>query len=327
MCHDEDDDTSFYFVGYTKGAMSEDFDTSGFPKGSKYAYLRKVNADTLKPLWTVQLGAVRKESDGSPNMTPTTAKAIDCVTNGGYVYAAGIVDDNAGMQHGHKVLNSRGGDDIWFGSFSADSGKTNWLRQEGSDRADHIAPHGAMAIKKNGNILIFGDTNGQFYRKHIAADRNVNELFLLEVEKDGKHKPAITNPNHNGVTHPATHQALDTIPESITTPAPFLVDEDLIEELANAQADAETEGLPVAVEIILGLVGTVVAIVVVLVLFFLIRQQTGLGARFGAKKSVEGTTDGLFNVKAPPQSSFLNGNTQSDSYSDNIQEGNIKDII
>ena len=125
ICHDPADTMSFYIVGATKGAMGDGGSSSmTIPEGSQQAILRKVNANNLATVWTVELGAVRKndeEDDDDSVSTPTVAKAFDCVVAGDTVYVGGIVDDNARMVRDDKPRLTRGGDDIWVGSVQTDT--------------------------------------------------------------------------------------------------------------------------------------------------------------------------------------------------------------
>lgn len=112
ICHDPDDSSSFYIVGATQGTMPDATTTTVMTPGSTHAFLLKVDADSLHTIWTTQLGA-----DGN-GKDVTTAKAYDCAVSGDTVYAGGIVDDGAGIVFKERPRSSRGGDDVWLGSFS-----------------------------------------------------------------------------------------------------------------------------------------------------------------------------------------------------------------
>jgi len=196
MCGDPSNDEVFYIVGETKGTMpkvSVD-EVTETPPGSTQAFMLKINAKTLQTVWAVQLGALNKEK-AATSTTPTTAKAYDCAVSGDAVYVGGVVDGGAGMVAKGNARNSRGGIDTWLGSYDTD-GNLNWLRQMGSEGDDEIAPRGGLAINKNGNVLMFGHTNGEFFREHISADRTVYELFLMEVSAEGHHKPHMKHIAH-----------------------------------------------------------------------------------------------------------------------------------
>jgi len=95
ICHDPNDDSSFYIVGGTKGVVGRRDTTPETPNGSLEAFVRKVNADTLAEIWTVQWGAIHENVD---SQAPTVAKALDCAVDsasGNVVYVGGIVDANA----------------------------------------------------------------------------------------------------------------------------------------------------------------------------------------------------------------------------------------
>ena len=67
-----------------------------------------------------------------------------------------------------------------------------WLRQAGSPGNDHIAPHGGLAISKNGNVIVFGDTNGAFYRER--SESSTSDMFVMEFGKNGLHKRHVRAP-------------------------------------------------------------------------------------------------------------------------------------
>ena len=100
----------------------------------------------------------------------------------------------------------------------------------GSEDNDHVAPRGAIAINKAGNILLFGDTVGEFFREHTEAhaDLKLSELFLMEVTKDGAFKPHVNHEKHDEFDPDYVAPAPTPVP--MTTAPPFLVNEDMVNE-------------------------------------------------------------------------------------------------
>jgi len=317
ICHDPNDDTSFYVVGGTEGLIGDSMSDAEIVEGSTQAFMMKINADSLETTWAVHLGAIHKNSTS----IVTTVKAFDCAVQGDTVYFAGIVDDNASIVRNTHIFNSRGGDDIWLGSFTTKDGKVNWLRQMGSDGNDHLAPRGAIAIKKNGNVVLFGDTSGEFYREHMAK-RTINELFMLEVTKSGGYKPHVKHHKNKALPGPNT-QAPAITPVTPTTPAsipkttapPFLVNPS--EELS------KKKGLSTGVLVSMIVIGVIVCIcLLVCVVFF--RKRSG--RRYGAETSNIQVKDGIIAInkfrdsaRAPPSSSFQHAD-ESPGYSDETQQ-------
>jgi len=293
ICDDPDDPSSFYIVGSTQGQMPGATITTPMIEGSTHAFLLKVDANTLTTSWTYQIGAEFADKDG-----PTTAKAFDCIVSNGRVYAAGVVDDGAGVMVHKKVCNSRGGDDIWLAAFETHDGSVLWGRQMGSDGNDHIAPRGALAINKEESVLIFGDTNGEFHRNHYRT-HNVNELFFMEVTKHGQHKPHVEHQTlfeHQKIVGEPTEAPAPAPSQGIpqTTAPPFLIDMD------SQAKKGPSAGLLTGILVPLGLL-------LIVVVFVLVRRSRSTRTPSAKVQVRDGIlTDGKGNTlsRTPPASSF-----------------------
>lgn len=209
MCHDPNDSSSFYVVGGSSAKAHSQANPSDPEKtqkaaalkdalsGSIHAFVLKVSTD-LKVQWKHVIGSVhRNNGDKGENTTPTTIKALDCAVKGDTVFVAGdVYNDAQVVSAGNAAHNSRGGDDIWFGSFKTDSGDQNWIGQAGSDKDDHLAPRGGAVVRNNGSLLLHGDTKGEFFRFHDDPSQTTSELFLMEIGPDGHHQPHINHDFH-----------------------------------------------------------------------------------------------------------------------------------
>lgn len=202
MCHDKNDPDHFYVVGGMShlSHAGDDSDTTNAATslreataGSTFGFLFQVDAHTLEPKWKSVVGAVHSNNGSKGQNTKASfAKAVDCAVRDKTLYVAGNVLDGATVVSPHeRIYNSRGGDDIWFASFNIDDGSMNWLHQEGSAGDDHIAPRGGVAFKANGNMFIYGDTDGELFRFHEDPNRKERELFMFEVGDDGKYMPHV----------------------------------------------------------------------------------------------------------------------------------------
>jgi len=304
MCHDPNDNSSFYVVGGTKGEMVKN--DSEIPPGSTQAYLRKIDANNLQTLWTIQVGALLANNDdvpGDTSMLPTNVNAYDCAVSGDIIYAAGIVYDNASIL-GTRNTNSRGGDDIWVGSFKTDDGHTEWVRQMGSEGDDHIAPRGGMVITKDGSLLIFGDTNGSFYRvrEYASTAGSVSELFMMQVKKDGSHKPHVRHPKSKSTSSPVP-EAPGT---SQSTPPPFLV------------SGTRKSEAGISTGVLVGLVLVVIPVVVVALYYF--------NERLTAVQEPDNGQDIIIFAKAPPSASFQNYQDGISNEKDSPREDYAKNL-
>jgi len=325
ICQDPADDDSFFVVGGTKGVIGTSGTTKDIPQGSLQGFLRKVDANTLAEIWTIQWGAIHKNE--ASQSIPTSVKASDCAISGDVVYVGGVVDDNAEIVKGNSHRRSQGGDDIWVGAVTVEGGDVMWLRQAGSPGNDRIAPHGGFAISKNGNVIVFGDTNGAFYRERTQS--TLRDMFVMEFGKNGLHKRHVRAPmggNDTPVTAP--EPAVPTVQAVPVQLAPVA-----------ASISSGNNKIPA-----IAIIGTVIVVVLILIVvsFFVYRR----GGCRRSKKTVDSNPDilmkdGLITNKNsnfnnhPPQSSFSKENFREPNfkefgedplggYSDNLSnEGNI----
>ncbi|KAL3914583.1 MAG: hypothetical protein SGARI_000046 [Bacillariaceae sp.] len=169
----------FYIVGQTFGTMGDDLSQgTGFASGSVFAYVQKVDANTLSKVWTKQFGAAMSNADN-----PAQVYALSCAVSGNAVYVGGVVDNNAGIVIGGDTRESAGGDDIWVGQFSITNGDLNWLHQVGSSGDDHMAPHNGIVATISGNAILYGDTNGSAFRSREVSE--LHDLLVISFDKDG----------------------------------------------------------------------------------------------------------------------------------------------
>lgn len=269
------DEESFYIVGATKGEMAPPANFGEpFPEGSYQAFARKVNSKDLSPIWTVQLGAVHYSRPGTG---ATVAKAFNCVASEHHVYIGGVVDDGASMGL-KRPLNSRGGDDIWVAQVDAESGKINWVRQEGSHGDDHMAPRGGLALSTNGNVVAFGDTNGSLFRRRSHGDMN-SELFVMDFDGYGRHT---TNLDHQTlIANDNGDASVIAIPLPPPTPPPVASP---VTQPPSNEATAATATVPQKRDNAVGIIiGSLMAVALALgVLGYVLVSNMGLCRRYKA---------------------------------------------
>jgi hypothetical protein len=180
ICDDPNDPNIFYIVGATKGVMGSS--TGSPPVGSLQAYVQKMDLTTLTAVWTVQWGATKSDN------SKTIAVAMECMaTDDGVVYVAGVVDDGASV-----IVNangSRGGDDIFVSQINGEAGVVQWIQQLGSAGDEQLARGGALALDPNDDLIVFGDTTGDFYRAR-GGDETTSDIFMVTMYKsDGSYPP------------------------------------------------------------------------------------------------------------------------------------------
>ncbi len=163
----------------------------------------------------------------------------------------------------------------------------------GSDGNDHIAPRGGLAISKEGSILIFGDTNGDFFRNHNEDDGKVNELFFMEVSEHGRHKPHVEHHSIIGESAEAPAPAPSpAIPQ--TTAPPFLTNID------SPAKKGPSAGLLTGLLV----VGGLIFIVMVIVLVRFSRRRRKPSAKVQVRDGILTDDKGRTLSRIPPASSF-----------------------
>ncbi len=194
----------FYIVGGTKGDMTtnsqglQNFNgNGGFQFGAvvenKYKnswnreeslmpFMRKVSIKTLKPIWTTQWAAMPKEANAA--MVPTNAYAMDCYVDveKKAVFVVGSVLKDAKMTQGDVEMINQGDDDIWVAKVDAETGHPFWLTQLGSTEQDYVARRGSIAVNNEGNVIIYGDTNGSLYRPRENEDPANTDMFIMTID-------------------------------------------------------------------------------------------------------------------------------------------------
>lgn len=225
----KDDQDMFYIVGGTKGDMTADGQgpqngsNSGFQFGlnveNKYKdtwqrgesimpFLRQVSfARDLAPVWTTQWAAMPSEeliNETGRASLPTTAYAMDCAVDEriSAVYVVGIVSNGASMAQGDIEMINQGGDDIWVAKVDEATGNVYWLTQVGGFGNDKVAKRGSVAVTDEGNVIIYGNTDGNLYRQRTQDGVDTkSDIFLVTV--DGQ-TGAVTDNYYLGGTSSAT---------------------------------------------------------------------------------------------------------------------------
>jgi len=188
--------SSLYVVGSTTGMMDPTFDNyySVRRHDMFYAFLIKLDVDTLKIMWTRQIGSYGPSKDVfgvgcAVTDDDETVYLTGVVTNGGTVLPT--EDDKDRPSAGH------GGDDVFIVSYDTLNGNQHFIRQVGSDQNDILARgSGSVYTDDRGNAIIYGTTRGQIYRTDKFDDDA--DLFLIQFQRntgDYKKPPNATTSN------------------------------------------------------------------------------------------------------------------------------------
>ena len=234
--HTEDRKSNdFYIVGGTKGDMTTNdqgiqntSNNAGFQFGanvekkhkktwnrdeSLMPFLRKVSITDLKPIWTTQWAAMPSQTKG--NMIPTDAYAMDCyLDNKGAVFVVGSVLNDAVMTQGDVAMVNQGGDDVWVAKIDEETGNVFWLTQLGSMDTEKLAKHGAIATNNEGNVVIYGDTNGNMYRPRAAGESvDTYDVFLMTI--DGQTGAVLDDYYMGGTSSASVAESINGIPPPV----------------------------------------------------------------------------------------------------------------
>jgi hypothetical protein len=194
VCVASGDEAYIYIVGATTGY----FDTT--PNSQDVtgvdAYVSKINIVTLETVW------IRTFHASNPNASGTAAYALDCkvTDDGSLVYVAGIVENGAIMEYDVQAQRSNGRDDVFIVQLNGVDGTINWLHQIGTAGNEGLAHGGGLAIDKNDNAILFGDTTGSFYRSRTKdKNKQTTDIFVMTVDKtDGAYsEPTEFSGNEN----------------------------------------------------------------------------------------------------------------------------------
>ena len=183
VCVGAGDDDFIYIVGATTGYLdtTTTIANPNDPNDNNVdAYVSKINVVTLEPVWTKQFHA------SNPNASGAATYALDCkvTDDGSMVYVAGVVENGAAIESPIEKQRSNGRDDIFIVQLDNLNGDINWLHQIGTSGNEGLAHGGGLAIDKNDNAILFGDTTGAFYRSRDKdAQKATPDIFVMTVDK------------------------------------------------------------------------------------------------------------------------------------------------
>lgn len=151
--------------------------------GTLSAFVSKIDYKTRTVLWNTQLYGERNGS-----VSGADAQAFGChamISDPTTLYVGGNVYDGAVMISNKK---SAGGDDIWVAQLDTEDGSLRWIEQTGSSGNDSISKTKGIRADINGDAVVYGETNGDFFRKGNAA-KGVSDIFITTFNKSDGYTP------------------------------------------------------------------------------------------------------------------------------------------
>jgi hypothetical protein len=185
-CTDPDDSQAFYVVGATQGKMDSSVDRARRDV-TVHAVVAKIHVGKLTAIWTKQF-SVTHASGSDEEGAAASAFGCDVITGAGAIYIAGTVENGAVMDQGDQ--KSAGRDDIFVAKLLTKDGNLVWMKQVGSNGDDRVAYGGGVKVDANGNAVVYGDTNGSFFRDRSSdgATEDYSDLFVMIFNQaDGSH--------------------------------------------------------------------------------------------------------------------------------------------
>mmetsp|Transcript_7779 Transcript_7779/g.22798 ORF Transcript_7779/g.22798 Transcript_7779/m.22798 type:complete len:1829 (+) Transcript_7779:292-5778(+) len=190
VCNDRFDHDSFYVVGRSMGKIRDLSDDEQPPEGSSHAYVAKVDLKTLGAKWLKHFTMV------APNDGKTEGEALACTvtrdSNGdNVVYVGGTVKNGAVMNG--RVAGSNapfGNDDIFVAAMNGGTGTLNWIKQVGTAANDRLASGQGLDVDAFGNVIVFGETSGDFYDEHSENGVAPDLVVFTMNKKDGYYLPS-----------------------------------------------------------------------------------------------------------------------------------------
>jgi len=192
-CADPDDTNSFYVVGATQGKIDRDAQRDN-KDITVHAVVAKMHVESLTAVWTKQFSVTH--ADGSDSSAAAASLfGCDVIDGAGFMYVAGNVENGATIDKGNQ--KSAGRDDIFVAKLSTRDGNVVWMKQVGSNGDDRVAFSGGVKVDANGNAVVYGDTNGSFFRerKSDGIAEHYSDLFMMIFNQDdGSHTEPIIAP-------------------------------------------------------------------------------------------------------------------------------------
>jgi hypothetical protein len=182
ICNDWSDPNSFFVVGATKAAFKDALADDAGPTlsiTSLQGFVVKMNINSLTAQWTRHFPALSGTTDDV-----SEAYAMSCVVDGDNVFVTGNVEKDGSMYSAatKEQLESRRGADIWIAAMEKQSGDVQWMQQVGTDADDRLAKHGSVVMTKD-YLLVYGETNGDFYRSRIAGEDDIDsDIFFMVLD-------------------------------------------------------------------------------------------------------------------------------------------------
>jgi len=174
------------------------------------AFLMKIELDTMKTVWTVQVGSMISQAgvdDYESRKGDVYGYGCAVTRDGQNVYLTGLVKDGGvvtdfseGYDGGDNV--AMGGTDIFISSYQTSNGSRNFLKQVGSTRDDFPSRgNGGITTDRLGNAIVTGNTRGSLMRKRIEDEFRYGQygedaamdVFIMSFDRDSGVHVAVTD--------------------------------------------------------------------------------------------------------------------------------------
>ena len=195
ICHQKgaNDSTAVFVVGMTNGFFDKTYlpHNYDYNEGTNFAFLIKLDLETMEILWSRQLGAVTTDKSQIDHTPQVHGMSCTVTSDGDDVWMAGAVKNGDALSiYGEPSFVSGGGDDIFVAQFRTADGFLNFARQIGTSEDDYLAQGNSLDTDGDGNLIVLGNTRGSLFRE--KANFGVSDVFALSVGRaSGDFVPSI----------------------------------------------------------------------------------------------------------------------------------------
>jgi len=204
MCKKKNGD-AIYIVGSTNYILDEVFKPAYNETPKFNAFIRKINLNDMKTIWTRQIGPVNLRNDHT--IDNQDVMGMGCAVNEekSQVYISGTVANGASVVPGQYPTGEQ---DIFVAGFQSTHGtplKNFPIRQIGSVMDEYVAKDGGgLTTDQYGNAVLFGTTKGNFIQekppKRTQFQATLADIFFMSFLQDqAEHVSTIEKATSDGI--------------------------------------------------------------------------------------------------------------------------------
>ena len=173
---------------YITGSVTDESDNS-----NNHAFLTKIRAEDLSPVWTVKLHATQSQV---PEI-----EGISCA----------VTQDGASVYFVGNVMNIGEAKDVFIAMVDDESGDILFKHHFSSQGDDFVASGQGIYVASSGDAIIAGNSNGALFNERdqaVSLFSDQYDVFVALIKQDGSFPPTLYSPP------PSASPTLPPTPES-----------------------------------------------------------------------------------------------------------------